>query len=52
MVLWAAKVEPPSDSHCTGCGARIRIKPRDNDWGVIEFDWTPGLNQQTLGSGG
>ena len=22
MVLWAAKIEPLSDSHCTGCGAR------------------------------
>src|SRR6516162_5039500 len=23
MVLWAAKIEPLSESHCTGCGARI-----------------------------
>src|SRR5215475_6267687 len=22
MVLWAAKIEPLSDSHCTGCAAR------------------------------
>src|SRR5215469_9410977 len=22
MVLWAAKIEPLSDNHCTGCGAR------------------------------
>src|SRR6516165_7833486 len=22
-VLWAAKIEPLSDSHCTGCGARM-----------------------------
>src|SRR5712671_7724482 len=25
-VLWAAKIEPLSDSHCTGCGARIELK--------------------------
>ena len=23
MVLWAVKIEPLSESHCTGCGARI-----------------------------
>src|SRR4029077_12969264 len=23
MVLWAAKIDPLSESHCTGCGARI-----------------------------
>src|SRR6185437_16251617 len=26
MVLWAAKIEPLSDSHCTGCGAQIAPK--------------------------
>src|SRR5256885_4020661 len=26
MVLWAVKIEPLSDSHCTGCGARIEPK--------------------------
>ena len=25
-VRWAAKIEPLSDSHCTGCGARIPPK--------------------------
>jgi hypothetical protein len=23
MVLWAVEIEPLSESHCTGCGARI-----------------------------
>src|ERR1700730_13904766 len=26
MVLWAAKIDPLSESHCTGCGARIAPK--------------------------
>src|SRR5438105_1173989 len=26
MVLWAAKIEPLSDSHCTGCGAADRTE--------------------------
>jgi hypothetical protein len=26
IVLWAAKIDPSSDSHCTGCGARIAPK--------------------------
>src|SRR5438046_1297344 len=28
MVRWAAKIEPLSDSHCTGCGARIALEER------------------------
>src|SRR5438105_860285 len=27
-LLWAAKIDPLSDSHCTGCGARIAPKRR------------------------
>src|SRR5436190_23610351 len=33
MVLWAVKIEPLSESHCTGCGARIA--PRGAYLGLI-----------------
>jgi hypothetical protein len=27
IVLWAAKIEPLSDNHCTRCGAPIEVDP-------------------------
>jgi hypothetical protein len=34
-VLWAAKIEPLSDSHCTGCGARIAPKRCSTQWTIM-----------------
>src|SRR5216683_875691 len=35
MVLWAAKIEPLSESHCTGCGARIAPKRCSTQWTIM-----------------